>query len=797
MRLSSRKSGARRDLLPYTQLYDENSPPPSLVVGPSGRIYSGSSTLFHLKPHQEPRRRAISLVESRWFDPCILLSILANCVTMAWQSPLDPCCTDKARFLAWCEDAFLAVFTGELLLKVLAYGFVSSKSSYLRDPWCQLDFVIVSLGWLPILFPSLGNYSGLRAFRALRPLRALKRLPGMPLLVQWIIDVLPKLGDVLMLSTFMFLMFGIVGMELFKGSLHHRCALPGYTETVDPTTGRSALSADEQRPFDTGVSCRMHPKATNSSGGAEPFGACARVDQLGATAAASGATCAYFVSNPDGGVTSFDSIGYVMVSLVKAMTFDHWANEMYELVVASSQWAWVYFVLVVIFAGFFVANLFLAVVFLAFETSQVSLLALDEPTAHPTANTASEDAASAADANAAVPPREAESANGAASASGAASVSGAASASGAGSVDDATACQKSAGTTTATATGTAAAAAEIFSSNEAAVSRAPDLGGGSWSLPPSMVCPDDRAMAAAPQWLMHPRLTANEAAFAVNGSAALKTAQTVQAAKAPPAAAARTPSPSQRPAAATADDDRFVPAPTNSGHARPSRSVTLGVTVDRDGVTLGGDDALEPAGGGCCPRLMPIATSTWLARLSTALVLLNMVLMCMPYEGMSDVYDQTLERGAEAISYLFMLEMAIKLGGLGCHGYWSDRWNCLDGTLVCLSIVDVAAELVLYELGELGGDVNLSYLRVLRLLRMLRVLRILRLMRTWKGLYVIISTFLRVLPQVAGPLRHPLRHPLQCTTVGAPLAPRRSLSRARSHHHPRRPPPASHPTHAW
>ena len=73
-----------------------------------------------------------------------------------------------------CEWAYLSIFTFELLTKILAYGFYwSSENSYLRDPWCQLDFLVVSLAWLPILFPAFGNYSVLRAFRALRPLRAL------------------------------------------------------------------------------------------------------------------------------------------------------------------------------------------------------------------------------------------------------------------------------------------------------------------------------------------------------------------------------------------------------------------------------------------------------------------------------------------------------------------------------------------------------------------------------------------------------------------------------------------------
>ena len=34
---------------------------------------------------------------------------------------------------------------------MIAYGLVCHKHSYLRDAWCQLDFVVVTLAWLPIM----------------------------------------------------------------------------------------------------------------------------------------------------------------------------------------------------------------------------------------------------------------------------------------------------------------------------------------------------------------------------------------------------------------------------------------------------------------------------------------------------------------------------------------------------------------------------------------------------------------------------------------------------------------------
>ena len=59
------------------------------------------------------------MVESRWFDPLILMVIMANCITMAWESPLDPPDTPKAQLISTCEQVYLAVFTFELVAKVL------------------------------------------------------------------------------------------------------------------------------------------------------------------------------------------------------------------------------------------------------------------------------------------------------------------------------------------------------------------------------------------------------------------------------------------------------------------------------------------------------------------------------------------------------------------------------------------------------------------------------------------------------------------------------------------------------
>lgn len=74
----------------------DDSPGEKEVRGPSGKVYAGKS-FFTLLPGEEPRRSFILFAESSFFDPFILLTIMVNCLTMAWESPLDPEGTPKAQ----------------------------------------------------------------------------------------------------------------------------------------------------------------------------------------------------------------------------------------------------------------------------------------------------------------------------------------------------------------------------------------------------------------------------------------------------------------------------------------------------------------------------------------------------------------------------------------------------------------------------------------------------------------------------------------------------------------------------
>ena len=148
----------------------------------------------------------------------------------------------------------------------------------------------------------------------------------------------------------------------------------------------------------------------------------------------------------------------------------------------------------------------------------------------------------------------------------------------------------------------------------------------------------------------------------------------------------------------------------------------------------------HPAPGSWRHVLGKAVASDWFGHGAMGVTLCTVVIMCMPYSSMSDEYAERLERSLTVITWLFIVEMSLKLVGLGCRGYWSDGWNKLDGSIVLTSIADMVVVTLL------GDGVNLTFLRTLRVLR---ILRLLRLLRVWKGLYKIITTFIEAMPQMA------------------------------------------------
>lgn len=68
-----------------------------------------------------------------------MATILCNCVFLA-----------KAESIEEAEYVFLAIYSVEMFIKIIAKGFALNKYTYLRNPWNWLDFVVIASGYATI-----------------------------------------------------------------------------------------------------------------------------------------------------------------------------------------------------------------------------------------------------------------------------------------------------------------------------------------------------------------------------------------------------------------------------------------------------------------------------------------------------------------------------------------------------------------------------------------------------------------------------------------------------------------------
>ena len=81
------------------------------------------------------------------------------------------------------------------------------------------DGFIVIVSIMNLFLDGLKFFKGFRALRALRPLRMISRLENMKLVINSILATFPALGNVALITSLFMFVFGIVGVQQFKGLL--------------------------------------------------------------------------------------------------------------------------------------------------------------------------------------------------------------------------------------------------------------------------------------------------------------------------------------------------------------------------------------------------------------------------------------------------------------------------------------------------------------------------------------------------------------------------------------------------
>ncbi|KAG9331908.1 hypothetical protein JZ751_016596, partial [Albula glossodonta] len=169
-----------------------------------------------------------------------------------------------------------------------------------------------------------------------------------------LIQSVKKLSDVMILTVFCLSVFALIGLQLFMGNLRQKCVVWPIVSTDSNST--KEFDWDEYIMNETNFYTLPGQLDALLCGNSSDSGRCPE-----------GYTCMKAGRNPNYGYTSFDSFGWAFLALFRLMTQDFWEN-LYQLTLrAAGKTYMIFFVLVIFVGSFYLVNLILAVVAMAYE----------------------------------------------------------------------------------------------------------------------------------------------------------------------------------------------------------------------------------------------------------------------------------------------------------------------------------------------------------------------------------------------------------------------------------------------
>ncbi|XP_003505988.1 sodium channel protein type 11 subunit alpha [Cricetulus griseus] len=319
-----------------------------MVLNKKRTIYrfSAKRALFILGPFNPVRSLVIRISVHSLFSMLIICTVLINCMFMANSG-------DGSLLMEISEYIFTGIYILEAVIKILARGFILDEFSFLRDPWNWLDFIVIGTA-VATCFPGTKvNLSALRTFRVFRALKAISVVSGLKVIVGALLRSVKKLVDVMVLTLFCLSIFALVGQQLFMGTLNRRC----IKDNCGPNSTSNKDCFVKEKNSDDFIMCGTW---------------------FGNSRCPEGSTCNKTSFNPDYNYTNFDNFGWSFLAMFRVMTQDSW-EKLYRQILRTSGIYFVFFFVVVIFLGsFYLLNLTLAVVTMAYEEQNRNVAAETE-----------------------------------------------------------------------------------------------------------------------------------------------------------------------------------------------------------------------------------------------------------------------------------------------------------------------------------------------------------------------------------------------------------------------------------
>ena len=164
---------------------------------------------------------------AKWFENFIIFLIVISSIQLTLENPLLDPNGWQADSLKWCDRVMTVLFLLEVIIKVIANGFLfNGPDSYLRIGWNRLDFVIVVISIISVTISdeqseSLAAFKVIRMARLLRPIRVISKNDGLRISIQALYVSVPAILNLLVIVLLFMVIFGIVGVNLFKGKFEY------------------------------------------------------------------------------------------------------------------------------------------------------------------------------------------------------------------------------------------------------------------------------------------------------------------------------------------------------------------------------------------------------------------------------------------------------------------------------------------------------------------------------------------------------------------------------------------------
>lgn len=176
--------------------------------------YLSDTSLFLFPPDSPTRLCCQKITDSRLFKNFVIVLIIISIALVIMMSQDASIPTKLNELNIWV----FAMFAFEFLLKIIAFGFLLTPDPYLGDVYNFLDlFLLILDGLFLKKWNSSHQEQVICTLIALRPFRLICRIEGIKVLTTNLLRTIPAVMSVLAFTLAIFSVFGVVGVQMFRG----------------------------------------------------------------------------------------------------------------------------------------------------------------------------------------------------------------------------------------------------------------------------------------------------------------------------------------------------------------------------------------------------------------------------------------------------------------------------------------------------------------------------------------------------------------------------------------------------